>query len=224
MGRSNRYRQYLFVCLMCCGVLWLLVLALIAPSLAFGSEIEEYAGLSEGLQKTYQVIEKENDVEVDRRVLRIRVLPKRRVDNKNVIPVEVTNEGLNSKNKIKWSIVEYMLLSSDRLEMVATKYPQEIELHKRNDVILKAPLDIGATWITGEYEKVIEGKNDKIKVPAGAFTNCLKMKTTRKIDGKMVYEETAWYAPGVGQIKKIATYTLENRQFITQMIAVHNQK
>jgi len=53
-------------------------------------------------------------------------------------------------------------------------------MHKRDMVILKAPFDTGANWITGAYEKIVETKKDTIQVKAGVFTNCLKIKTIRK--------------------------------------------
>jgi len=69
----------------------------------------------------------------------------------------------------------------------------------------------------------VEGNDETVQVPAGMFTHCLKIGTVRKIDGKTVYEETAWYAPEVGEVKAVAAYPLEHTQIIHQLESVKNQ-
>jgi hypothetical protein len=118
---------------------------------------------------------------------------------------------------------EYPFPTEAKQLIVATKYSQEIEIHLRDDLLLKAPLVKGATWVTGVYEKIVETRNDTIQVPAGVFTNCLKIKTIRKIDGQMVYEKTAWYASEVGEIKNIVKYPQEHKLFNTQLVKAKKQ-
>jgi hypothetical protein len=215
MRRSSKYRHRLCAC-WGGAVLGLLVLAWGAPRQAFGETIKEYAGLSAGLQKTYQIIEKEKNDEDFTSSRRDKVLLQKKIDGKYVFPIKRTFESIYGK----YSYLEYMLLSSDRLEEVAQKYPGENELYKMNKIILKTPLDTGVTWMTGDYKKVVESNNETIQVTAGTFANCLKIRTNRKIDGEMVYEETAWYAPGVGEVKVIIAYPLEHKQIIIQLISV----
>jgi hypothetical protein len=204
-------------------VLMLIIFLFSSPRLVVAGELEAYAALSEGFQKTYQIIQQEDEVEVDKRILRTLVLSKIKIGNRDVIPVKITNEGLTYKDKIRWTFIDYLLLSPDRLLIVATKYSQEIEMHQRDDLLLKAPLAKGATWVTGVYEKIVETRNDTIQVPAGVFTNCLKIKTIRKIDGQMVYEKTAWYASEVGEIKNIVKYPQEHTQFNILLMNVKKQ-
>jgi hypothetical protein len=221
MARGDKNRHWVFACWWRWGVLGVLVFVWGAPGSAFGAAIEAYAGLSAGTEKEYQVTVKEHNEEVERRVMRTRVLPAAKIGGKDVIPVKIRVVTI-TKGTITWSFIEHLQLSSDRLEMVAVKYPHDAEVNIKSDVRLKAPLDEGAVWKSGHYEKMVEGQNDKVTVPAGTFSNCLRIKTTRRIDGELVYDETAWHAPGLGQIKSMASYPLEHSQFITQLMKVKN--
>jgi hypothetical protein len=221
MAGGDKNRQGVFACWRCWGVLGFLVFVWGAPGSACGAAVEAYAGLSAGTEKVFQVTVKEQDEEVERRVLCTRVLPATRIGGEDVIPVKIKVDLL-PKTTTTWSFIEYLRLSADRLEMVAAKYPDDAEVHIKSDVRLKAPLDEGTTWKSGHYEKVVEGQNDKVTVPAGIFGNCLRIKTTRSINGQLVYEKTAWHAPGLGHIKSMASYPLEHSQFITQLMEVKN--
>jgi hypothetical protein len=221
MARGSRDRQGWWARWRCGGVLAFLVLVWGAPGSACGAVVEAYAGLSAGTEKVFKVTVIEQDEEVERRVLCTRVLPATRIGGQEVIPVKVS-VVITPKSTATWNFTEYLALSSDRLEVVGAKYPHDAEVHIKSDVRLRAPLDEGATWKSGHYEKVVEGQNDQVIVSAGTFGNCLRIKTTRRIDGELVYDETAWHAPGLGQIKSLASYPLEHSQFITQLMEVKN--
>jgi hypothetical protein len=202
------------------GALGLLVLLRSVPGSASGPGIAEYTGLSAGTEKVFQVTVKEAGEEVERRQLHTRVLAATRMNDQDVVPVRITSKVVNPKSLITWTFIEYLRVSSDRVEMVAAKYQDDAEIHQKSDVRLKAPLDVGSTWRSGQYDKLVEGQNDKVEVPAGTFSPCLRIRTTRRIAGELVYEETAWHAPGLGQVKSVSAYPLEHSQILFQLLKV----
>jgi hypothetical protein len=203
----------------------LLLLPLHAPKNAFasGSPVAVYAGLSLGLQKTYKLSHKEDDIEVSHRVLRTLVLPPQKFMEREVIPVKVIDKSLSRQYNLNRNFIDYLLLTADQLLLLGTKYTDEKEIQVKNKIILQSPLNSGTAWATGAYEKTVAAANDSIQVPAGVYSNCLKIITTRKIAGQLVYEETAWYAPEVGEIKNVITYPLEGTAITTELLAVNHR-
>jgi hypothetical protein len=66
---------------------------------------------------------------------------------------------------------------------------------------LKEPIHVGAQWKSGHTTGIIESVDDKVTVPAGTFTNCVRVKTTFPKQ-----EKIEWFAPEVGSIKFIYKY------------------
>jgi hypothetical protein len=100
----------------------------------------------------------------------------------------------------------------------------EPEIFTRPYCLIKRPVRVGTAWeIEGYGRSVIESIDDVVRVPAGTFKGCVRIKTTPTADGHtgIRREDQTWYAPGIGWVKSMlkewngkagsvtaATYTL----------------
>ena len=89
--------------------------------------------------------------------------------------------------------------------LIKTGPPQKTEFH----IVAKVPVDV-----------VIESMSDTVEVPAGVFTNCMRitLKGSTFTDagnyvGKTVVRvnETNWYAPGIGLVKSVRQEATKHR-------------
>jgi len=88
--------------------------------------------------------------------------------------------------------------TSETMALYRTGPPQRSEYH------IKVPVKL---------EYTIEATNDTVKVPAGRFQDCLRVRaegTKRQYDAgnyvgrtDITVEQTDWYAPGVGLVKSV---------------------
>ncbi len=88
---------------------------------------------------------------------------------------------------------------------------------------LKSPLSNGTSWdirtrLGSEEVTVnltIEAVNEEVKVPAGTYKDCLKVKhagSTQKGDTAITLEAYEWYAPDVGLVKSIVTLNKQEKK------------
>lgn len=90
----------------------------------------------------------------------------------------------------------------------------------RYKVLLNFPITVGEEWSTKSDKKTYRYKvladNLKVKVAAGEFENCVKVRSF--VEGASGSATNDYYAPGVGQIlKTVSTSKTENR--ITELIS-----
>jgi len=132
----------------------------------------------------------------------------------------------------------YYVAQDDGVRLVADRAPgAEVKPARPDQYVLKYPLKAGTSWpvwshtsllrrqvfsptrvimvpITTPIEVTytIEGKGDVVKVPAGTFRDCLRLrgKASAKRDlgdrigeVEVSVETTEWFAPGVGLVKMV---------------------
>ncbi len=119
----------------------------------------------------------------------------------------------------------------------------EDEYREIGRYLLRFPLEPGQHWRSNTWSRVlikvgppqktefrivarvplhveIESMNDTIRVPAGTFRNCMRIRSTGKsfvnagnyVGNTVVgIDETNWYAPGVGLVKSVRKETTTDR-------------
>jgi hypothetical protein len=70
----------------------------------------------------------------------------------------------------------------------------------QSEVILKAPLKVGAVWQDDKYKREVLGIREKVTVPAGTFENVVKIKVTSLQGGLQGSQLFEYYAPNTGLI------------------------
>lgn len=68
----------------------------------------------------------------------------------------------------------------------------------RQEVILQGPAVVGTTWRAGDRKYEITENNGTVKVPAGTFKHCLKVRSTFEGSDHQIIQ---YYARGVGLVK-----------------------
>lgn len=96
--------------------------------------------------------------------------------------------------------------TSETVTLYRTGPPQRSEYH------IKVPVNL---------EYTIQAANDSVKVPAGRFTNCLRIRAEgvkRQYDAgnyvgrtDITVEQTDWYAPGIGLVKSVRKESTSNK-------------
>ncbi|MBM7624466.1 hypothetical protein [Sporohalobacter salinus] len=78
----------------------------------------------------------------------------------------------------------------------------DIEENKQfEEVILQTPLEVGNSWVSGETRRKIIAIDKKIEVPAGEFSNVIKVKITPRDENRQ-FEIYEYYAKKVGLIRR----------------------
>lgn len=93
------------------------------------------------------------------------------------------------------------------------------EMTETNALYRTGPPQRSEYWIHAPVPLtyVIEATDDSVKVPAGRFENCLRVRATGKTPNydagnyigrtDIIVEKTDWYAPGVGLVKSVRKET-----------------
>ena len=92
--------------------------------------------------------------------------------------------------------------------------------------ILKFPLTKGASWKQQAegfiIQDTIEATDASIQVPAGTFTNCLKIKRvyfSPKNPSSPLQEALFWFAPDVGNVKVEIKNLQENKELVQELVS-----
>jgi len=92
--------------------------------------------------------------------------------------------------------------------------------------VLKFPLTKGASWkqeIEGFILRdTVEATDASVQVPAGSFSNCLKVKKlyfTPKNPTTPVKETDFWFAPDVGNVKVVIKNPQENKETVQELVS-----
>jgi hypothetical protein len=122
------------------------------------------------------------------------------------------------------SFTEYYAADQDGIRYVARETPDGLEPHMDDhSYVVKYPIQVGTSWrevdrtLDGTVffaKTMIESVSDKVTVPAGTFSGCVRVRETgtaspvkgvasfyRVARREIAVEDYYWMAPGVGVIK-----------------------
>lgn len=186
----------------------LLVLLPLLPAnnLGAGELSNKYYPLKPGLTWTYSIT---SDKHETRKII-VTNLPARELNDLTLTPRKWDMGGTDKFYLIgtdSQGVYRYGEQESEKAEPILTK-PKVY--------YIKEPVSRGTTWdintkLGGDELTInltIESVNEDVKVPAGAYKDCVKIKHTggSKKDGAAVaLEAYEWYAPDVGLVKSVVT-------------------
>jgi hypothetical protein len=184
-------------------VAWLLVLSLLMPAQGWGDELSEsYFPLKEGRRWEYNVV---SDQGATKKLLITNLAP-REVSGVKVTPRKWELGGSTFTEFMKQDETGVYRYAEQKGESAPPSLITPMECH------LRFPIAEGSSWkmaakvgnSTVNISLTIESLSDEVKVPAGIFKDCVKIKQAGENDGTAVmgYE---WYAPKVGVVKSLVT-------------------
>lgn len=72
----------------------------------------------------------------------------------------------------------------------------------RQEIILKSPLKVGATWQDQNYKREVIGIDETIKLPAGQYDQVVKIKITSLEEANPQNENYEYYAKDIGLVMR----------------------
>ena len=218
----KKIRTFTITCIMCC--------------LLIGCEENAYFPLTQGLQKSFTIsIEFENEPPVYYRIF-----------STFLKKIKITNEISTEKEMISVTpmlredaSVFYYYEDKNNVKRIAYQPlgKDQIVYEEEPRYIIKYPVKKGAMWknpsktylllkhypyynkritVPFKVNAIIEDVNATVKVPAGIFKNCIKIKSSGETtfigergigDVKVQVENVDWFAPEIGLIKTTRTET-----------------
>lgn len=181
----------------------LFALSLLMPGLGWGDELNaSYFPLKEGGRWEYNVISDQGAA----KTLLITNLAPREVSGVKVTPRKWELGGSTFIELMKQDETGTYRYAEQKGEQAPPDLITPMECH------LKFPVAEGSSWNmaaklgnnTVNITLTIESLSDEVKVPAGTFQDCAKIKQAGENDAMSVlgYE---WYAPKVGVVKSVVT-------------------
>jgi hypothetical protein len=182
----------------------LLALSLLAPGQGRGDELSQsYFPLKEGGRWEYNVISDRSDT----KKLLITNLAPRDVNGTKVTPRKWELGGSIFIELMKQDETGTYRYAEQKGEQAPPDLITPMECH------LKFPIVEGSSWnmaaklgnSTVNVSLTIESLSDEVKVPAGTFKDCLKIKQKGENDAGTSVMGYEWYAPKVGVVKSLVT-------------------
>lgn len=185
-----------------------------ASNLYGGEDTVKYYPLKQGMTWTYSALSEKSET----KTIIVTNLPPREINGLTLTPRKWDTGGG----------IKYYLVGTD--EYGTYRYGEQNSeqgepiIAKPKVYYIKNPISNGTSWDIktklGEDELTvnltIESLDDEVKVPAGTFKNCIKIKHVggnQKNDTSVSVEAFEWYAPDVGLVKSIvAIKKLEKKQ------------
>jgi hypothetical protein len=182
----------------------LLALSLLTPGLGWGDELNEsYFPLKEGMRWEYNVI---SDQGATKKLLITNLAP-REVSGVKVTPRKWELGGVTFIELMKKDENGVYRYAEQKGEQAPPSLVTPIECH------LKFPIAEGSNWnmpaklgnSTVNVSLTIESLSEEVKVPAGTFKDCIKIKQVGENDAGTSVMGYEWYAPKVGVVKSLVT-------------------
>jgi hypothetical protein len=182
----------------------LFVLALLAPGQGWGDELNaSYFPLTDGRRWEYNVI---SDRSATKKLLITNLAP-REVKGTKVTPRRWELGGSTFIELMKQDESGTYRYAEQKGEQAPPSLITPMECH------LKFPIAEGSSWnmaatlgnSTVNVSLTIEGLSDEVKVPAGTFKDCIKIKQEGGNDAGTSVMGYEWYAPKVGVVKSLVT-------------------
>jgi len=189
----------------------LLVVSLFTPSQGRGDELSEaYFPLKEGMRWEYNVI---SDQGATKKLLITNLAP-REVKGAKVTPRKWELGGTTFIELMKKDDSGIYRYAEQPGENAPPSLITPMECH------LKFPIAQGNSWnmvtkvgnSTLSVSLTIESVSDEVKVPAGTFQDCLKIKQVGENDAGTSVMGYEWYAPKAGVVKSIVTIKQKTKE------------
>ena len=189
----------------------LLALSLLAPGLGWGDELNEsYFPLKEGMRWEYNVI---SDQGATKKLLITNLAP-REVSGTKVTPRKWELGGVTFVELMKKDDSGIYRYAEQKGEQAPPSLVTPIECH------LKFPIAEGSSWnmpaklgnSTVNVSLTIESLSEEVKVPAGTFKDCIKIKQVGENDAGTSVMGYEWYAPKVGVVKSLVTIKQKSKE------------
>jgi hypothetical protein len=182
----------------------LLALSLVAPGQGRCDELSEsYFPLKEGLRWEYSVTSNQSET----KKLVITNLAPREVQGTKVTPRKWELGGTTFIELMKQDESGVYRYAEQPGENAPPSLITPIECH------LKFPIAPGSSWnmttkignSTLNLSLTIESVSDEVRVPAGTFKDCVKVKQVGENEAGTAVMGYEWYAPKVGVVKSLVT-------------------
>jgi hypothetical protein len=189
----------------------LLAVSLFTPSHGRCDELSEsYFPLKEGRRWEYNVI---SDQGATKKLLITNLAP-REVSGTKVTPRKWELGGATFIELMKKDETGIYRYAEQKGENAPPSLITPIECH------LKFPITEGSSWnmavklgnSTVNVSLTIESLSDEVKVPAGTFKDCVKIKQVGKNDAGTAVMGYEWYAPKVGVVKSLVTIKQKSKE------------
>jgi len=196
------------------GIVAALLLAVslfFTPSRGWGDELgESYFPLKEGMRWEYNVIPDQGAT----KKLIITNLAPREVSGAKVRPRKQELDGSTFIELMKQDETGVYRYAEQKGETAPPSLITPMECH------LKFPIAEGSSWkmvaklgnSTVNLSLTIESLSDEVKVPAGTFKDCVKVKQVGENDAGTSVMGYEWYAPKVGVVKSIVTIKQKSKE------------
>jgi hypothetical protein len=189
----------------------LLAVSLFIPGQGWGDELSEsYFPLKEGMRWEYDVI---SDQGATKKLLITNLAP-REVSGAKVTPRKQELGGATFIELMKKDETGIYRYAEQKGEKAPPSLITPMECH------LRFPITEGSSWkmatklgnSTVNVSLTIESLADEVKVPAGTFKDCIKVKQVGENDAGTSVMGYEWYAPKVGVVKSIVTIKQKSKE------------
>ena len=189
----------------------LLAVSLFTPGLGWGDELSEsYFPLKEGMRWEYNVI---SDQGATKKLLITNLAP-RDVSGTKVTPRKWELGGATFIELMKQDETGIYRYAEQKGEQAPPTLITPMECH------LKFPIAEGSSWNMGaklgnstvNLSLTIESLSDEVKVPAGTFKDCIKIKQVGENEAGTSVMGYEWYAPKVGVVKSLVTIKQKSKE------------
>jgi len=189
----------------------LLALSFLTPGQGWGDELNEsYFPLKEGMRWEYDVI---SDQGATKKLLITNLAP-REVSGAKVTPRKWELGGSTFIELMKKDETGIYRYAEQKGEQAPPSLITPMECH------LKFPIAEGSSWnmaaklgnSTVKVSLTIESLSDEVKVPAGTFKDCVKIKQVGENDAGTSVMGYEWYAPKVGVVKSLVTIKQKSKE------------
>ena len=189
----------------------LLALSFLTPGQGWGDELSEsYFPLKEGMRWEYDVI---SDQGATKKLLITNLAP-REVSGAKVTPRKWELGGSTFVELMKQDETGVYRYAEQKGEQAPPSLITPMECH------LKFPIAEGSSWnmaaklgnSTVKVSLTIESLSDAVKVPAGTFKDCVKIKQVGENDAGTSVMGYEWYAPKVGVVKSLVTIKQKSKE------------
>lgn len=189
----------------------LLALSFLTTGQGWGDELSEsYFPLKEGMRWEYDVI---SDQGATKKLLITNLAP-REVSGAKVTPRKWELGGATFIELMKQDETGVYRFAEQKGEQAPPDLITPMECH------LKFPIAEGSSWTmaaklgnsTVNVSLTIESLSDEVKVPAGTFKDCVKIKQVGENDAGTSVMGYEWYAPKVGVVKSLVTIKQKSKE------------